>query len=155
MRNEPEPTRPASRLTLLLSCPRQGSGPVVDQLPRLLEPLGIGARLASTGNEATQIIEQEPVHIAMVDLATPLHERDRRSAGGGRVLQILRRLDAPPPTVIVRPRQAAARDSARSLSEALREGAFAVIDQPLQLETLLEVMRRIVRRHYADHWPAA
>jgi hypothetical protein len=36
----------------------------------------------------------------------------------------------------------------------LREGAFAVLDQPVNLESMLEVLRRIVRRHYSDAWPA-
>jgi len=46
-----------------------------------------------------------------------------------------------------------ARESARSLSAALREGAFAVLDRPIDLEMILEVMRRILRKHYADVWP--
>ena len=79
----------------------------------------------------------------------PLYE-----PGGPRILQMLRRLTQPPPTVVVRPPQPTSRESVRSLSAALREGAFAVIDRPIELETLLEVMRRILRRHYADLWPA-
>ena len=59
------------------------------------------------------------------------------------------------PTVVVRPPQPAARESARSLAAALREGAFAVLDRPVHLETMLQTMRRVLRRHYADHWPAA
>jgi hypothetical protein len=57
--------------------------------------------------------------------------------------------------VIVRPPQPAARENARGLAEALRDGAFAVVDRPFQLETMLEVMRRVVSRHYSNHWPAA
>ena len=74
-------------------------------------------------------------------------------AAGPRILQLLRRLEQPPPTVVIRPRQPVARDSARGLAAALREGAFAVLDRPIHLEMMLEVMRRILRRHYADVWP--
>ena len=42
-----------------------------------------------------------------------------------------------------------------ALNDALREGVFAVLDRPLGLEPMLETLRRVVRRHYADRWPAA
>jgi DNA-binding NtrC family response regulator len=45
------------------------------------------------------------------------------------------------------------RERVRGLHDALREGAFAVLDQPLDRETLLEVLRRVLMRHYAGHWP--
>ena len=48
-------------------------------------------------------------------------------------------------------------DDARELTAALRAGAFAVVDRPRtarDLETLLEVLRRCVTRHYKDQWPA-
>ena len=90
----------------------------------------------------------------MVDWTIPLTEGSPTEPGRGRILQLLRRLEQPPPTVIVRPPQPAARENARSLGEALREGAFAVVDRPLNLETMLEVMRRVLRRHYQSNWPA-
>jgi hypothetical protein len=96
------------------------------------------------------------IHIAVVDLSIPLRRGEGAAVpGGDRILQLLRRLDEPPPTVVVRPPQPAARESARGLGEALRGGAFAVLDRPVHLETMLEVMRRVLRRHYAGHWPDA
>jgi hypothetical protein len=32
---------------------------------------------------------------------------------------------------------------------------FAVLDRPLGIESMLETLRRVVRRHYSDQWPAA
>jgi hypothetical protein len=32
---------------------------------------------------------------------------------------------------------------------------FAVLDRPLGIEPMLETLRRVVRRHYSDQWPAA
>ncbi len=114
---------------------------------------------ASSGRAATEIIRNHPVHIAVVDLTIPLEEQapDPTSSepAGLRILQLLRRLDQPPPTVVVRPTTASRRESDRTLASALREGAFAVLDQPVHLESMLEVMRRILRRHYANNWPAA
>jgi DNA-binding NtrC family response regulator len=143
-----------SRLNLLLSCAERREDPVMDQLPRLLAPMGINSIRASSGEGAARIISDCPIHIAVVDLLVPLVEDPSSAAGGPRILQLLRRLDQPPPTVVIRPRQAVARESARGLAAALREGAFAVLDQPIHLEALLEVMRRIIHRHYADLWPA-
>ncbi|MFN4840272.1 MAG: hypothetical protein ACK5MB_07885, partial [Phycisphaerales bacterium] len=44
---------------------------------------------------------REPVHIAVVDLTIPLDESDGESSledGGTRILELLSRLDQPPPT---------------------------------------------------------
>lgn len=148
--------RPAARLNLLLSYGGWREGSAVDQLPQLLSPLGIHSIRVHSGEEAAEIINSTSIHIAVVDLAIPLHRRREDKSpevpSGPRVLQLLRRLEEPPPTVVVRPPQAT-RESARTLSDALREGAFAVLDRPLQLETMLEVMRRVLRRYYSDHWP--
>jgi DNA-binding response OmpR family regulator len=142
-----------TRLNLLLSCRQGRDDPAVEQLPRLLAPMGIYSLRATSGEGAAEVITHHPIHIAVVDLTIPLVPATPFKAGGPRILQLLRRLNQPPPTVVIRPRQPVARDSARELAAALREGAFAVLDRPIHLETMLEVMRRILRRHYADVWP--
>ncbi len=151
-------SRPA-RLNLLLTYGGWREAPAVQQLARLLEPMGISSVNADSGEEAAHLIRAMPIHIAVVDLTIPFHAARPEGAvsrpGGGRILQLLGRLRPAPPTVIIRPRQPASRESARGLSEALREGAFAVVDRPVNLETMLEVMRRVLCRHYADHWPDA
>ncbi|MDY7110481.1 MAG: hypothetical protein SYC29_17765 [Planctomycetota bacterium] len=142
------------RLNLLLSYGGWRQTPAEEQLARLLEPMGINSITADSGEEAAEVIRTLAVHIAVVDMAIPFDRRGSSPApGGGRILQLLRRLEQPPPTVLVRPPQPASRESVRQLSEALREGAFAVLDRPFHLETMLEVMRRVLRRHYADLWP--
>lgn len=150
----PSPRPAPSRLNLLLSYGGWRETPAIEQLARLLEPMGISSINAESGEEAAEIIREMAIHIAIVDLAIPLDRRERSAPAGGRLLQMLRRLEPAPPTVIVRPPQPAARESVRGLAEALRDGAFAVVDRPLHLETMLEVMRRVLRRHYADNWPA-
>ncbi len=148
------PKPPASRLNLLLSYGGGQEGSVIEQLPRLLSPMGIYSIRVTTGEGAAKVIGDFPIHIAVVDLMIPLVSDSPARPGGARILQLLRRLEQPPPTVVVRPRQPITRDSSRELAEALREGAFAVLDRPIELETMLEVMRRILCRHYADEWPA-
>lgn len=153
MKNNPR--NDTSRLNLLLSYGGWREDDVVDQLPRLLEPQGITSIRVHSGEEATDIIRITPIHIAVVDFAIPLHSSSEKGnePGGSRILQLLSRLEEPPPTIVVRPPQSVSRESARTLAEALREGAFAVLDRPLRLETLLEALRRALRRHYADLWP--
>ncbi len=146
-------TQPGSRLNLLLSYGAGQEGSVIEQLPRLLSPMGIRSIRVTTGEGAAKVIGDYRIHIAVVDLTIPLVPDPPARPGGARILQLLRRLAEPPPTVVIRPRQPIARDSARGLSAALREGAFSVLDRPIELETMLEVMRRILRRHYADEWP--
>ena len=149
------PSTPSPRLNLLLSYGGWREHAAVRQLPRLLEPMGIRSMEADTGEEAADLIQQQPVHIAVVDLEIPLSRHPRPEAAGQRVLQLLRRLDPSPPTIVVRPRQATNRAHTRGLLDSLREGAFAVIDRPLHLEVLIDTLRRVLQRHYRDAWPQA
>ena len=142
------------RLRLMLSYGGWEQENFADQLPRLLQPQGIDCLRVGSANEATDLLETSPVHIAVVDLRIPFDQGQVEPAGQ-RVLQLLRRLEQPPPTVVVRARQATQRASARGLSTALREGAFTVMDGPVKLEPMLETLHRIVCRHYANHWTAA
>lgn len=152
----PGSTARRGRLSLMLTYGGWRDGDFAEQLPALLGPLGIDCHRCRSGVEATEFLRRASVHIAIVDLSIPMElGPDRHTPAGPRVLQLLRRLDQPPPTVVVRPPQPNNRDSARGLSEALRDGAFAVIDGPVRLESMLETLRRVVRRHYRDHWPAA
>ena len=160
--------RDPGRLNLLLSCepPSRPTDEWSSQLPRLLEPMGVTAVRASSGAEAARLIRSTQIHIAIVDLSIPLeeppipedHDHQRPAAapqeGGRRILQLLSRLDAPPPTLVVKARRTK-REDARALQAALTAGAFAVLDRPVNLETVLRTMGRAVRKHYADRWPDA
>lgn len=151
---------PAGRLNLLLSA----AGHVAwrdeswaDALPRLLEPMGVQTFRVRSGREATRLLQSTQVHIALVDLGLPLDASADGSPlsaeeGGPRLLELLQRLGAPP-TVVVK-REKTRREDARTLSSALGAGAFAVLERPVHLETALEVMRRILCRHYAGRWPS-
>lgn len=160
---QPQPTTPGpdrlgGRLNLLLSAAglipwRDDSW--ADALPRLLEPMGVRTYRVHSGVEATRLLHDTAMHIALVDLALPLDESDVSAAGfegGPHLLRLLHRLPDPPPTVIVKHGRTQ-REDARTLSSALVSGAFAVLERPVQLETVLEVMRRILCRHYANRWP--
>jgi len=147
----------AGRLNLLLSYGGWEEQNWAVQLPCLLEPMGIASIQVNSGTEAAKVIAEKPIHIAVVDLRLPLDDaiEENREEGGLRILQILRRLKSPPPTVVIRhpADQMQVRAHQRSLNQALRDGAFAVFDVPVAMEQLLESMRRILKRYYQDAWP--
>lgn len=165
VRRHLEPACPTSdcgggRLNLLLSCVRWEPDPWVERLPKLLEPMGVISHHAQTGRRATELLRAMPIHIAVVDLGLPLDEPaqgDEVQEGGPRLLDLLARLDEPPPTVVVK-RSRGHRDEGREMTSALRAGAFAVIDRPRgvdDLNLMLEVLRRCLTRFYQGRWPGA
>lgn len=143
------------RLNLLLTYGGWNETAASRQLPTLLAPMGIQSIRAETGEDAVDVIRAQPVHIAVVDLEIPFHRHGGSTeAAGSRILQLLRRLDPIPPTIVVRAPQPSQRDSSRGLSKSLRDGAFAVVDRPFPMEMMLEILRRVLRRHYEGLWPA-
>jgi DNA-binding response OmpR family regulator len=132
-------------------------------LPRLLEPMGVHACRAGSGREATSVLRATRIHAAIVDLTLPLTDEGAKrhhamqaqphtEEGGARLLELLARVEAPPPIVVVRePRFS--RDDARDLFAALKHGVFAVVDRPVNIELMLEVFRRLLVRHYHGQWP--
>lgn len=158
---QPGEGAPAHRLNLLLSYAGWDETPWVDRLPPLLDPMGIQSHRATDARDASRVIESTPIHIAVVDLALPLEcSADGckpSEEAGPRVLELLGRLREPPPTLVIK-RGRTSRDDRREMSAALRAGAFAVLDRPRaqqDLETLLELLRRVLTRHYRDTWPTS
>lgn len=146
-------TQPGGRLNVLLM---EAEGPWADQLPRLLEPQGVRTIRATSVDEAVEVIEHVSIHAALVDLATPMGEqRSPLETGGLKLLRVIRRLRPTPPAVVVRGRIFDRRTDDRVLSEALKLEAFSVLDQPVELEQVLETLRRLLQRHYGGLWPKA
>lgn len=144
------------RLNLLLSWVSWRDDSPADRLPTLLEPLGITSIRARSARQAEQVIRTTPVHFAVVDLGLPLSDNPPPDAppAGTRVLELLRRLESPPPTVIVKgPRSL--REERRHVHAALNADAFAVIDRAgADLEILLRILQRAMHRFYQGQWPA-
>jgi len=153
----PHPTR----LNLLLSDAGWQPESWADRLAELLQPMGVTTVRARSGRQASAVIREIPVHLAVVDLGLPMDAGDpdggstRLREGGPRLLDLLARLDRPPPTVVVK-RMRALREERREIAEALRAGAFAVLDRPRDargMEVMLDVLRRALRRYYQGRWP--
>ena len=153
------------------------------QLPRLLRPQGVDAFLARSTDEALELAGQRRMHAAVIDLATPApegrpgvtpaptdrHDDVRRRAGAsGRrarptapgnvaggiwLTELFKRLPAGPAVVIINSPAYTDKQLERLLHEALRLGAFSVMNKPVQLEQLLVVFQRLLQRRYAGVWP--
>lgn len=150
---------PAHRLNMLLSDASYRTDSWAEIVPRLLGPMGIRAHLAGSGQQATHLIQSMPIHVALVDLGLPLETGDPTQApeGGYRLLDILSRLANRPPMVAIISARTP-REEGRQLNAALRHGVFAVMNRPRtagDVETLLEVLRRCVTRHYKGRWPTS
>lgn len=149
---------PNGRFNLLLSYAGWQDTPWVDRLPMILLPMGIKSHIASSANAAQRVIETNPIHIAVVDLALPLgDELGQDEESGTRILNLLSRLASPPPTIVIK-RKKTAREDTREMNAALKAGAFAVVDRPhdqREIESLLEVLRKCMNRYYQNRWPGA
>ena len=153
------------------------------QLPVLLRPMGVDALIASSGQQALDLIEDDPIHAAIIDLATPKAARpaagpghhaaagvsgdmpggisggmsgDTSEGGGGGgiwLMQVLQRLPNCPPIVVVNSRSYSQRQVQRLLNQALELGAFSVVNRPVRINTLLATFQRLVERAYNNTWP--
>lgn len=128
------------------------------QMQRLLEPLGVASFVARNGEEALEVTARVQIHAAVVDLSTPMAPPARRRAGMGSpgelwLLDLLRRLPTRPPVVVVRSPAFSRVDMDRLMAEALRLGAFSVLNKPVDLERMLAVFQRLIERRYRGSWP--
>lgn len=141
------------RLNLLLSWGGWRPDSWADRMAALLEPMGVTSLKARTARQAEQVIRTNPVHVAVVDLGLPLDFGSPSDEAGPRVLDLLRRMQDPPPVVVVRsPR--ALRDMHRDMCAALRCDAFAVVDRrSADVEMMLKVLQRCMDRFYHGRWP--
>lgn len=133
------------------------------QLPRFLERIGAEAITARSGQEAIQLAESRlaqsrPIDAAFVDLGTPRSPGQKPSThedqpGGLWLLQVLQRSDAAPPVVLVNGHAYSPAQAQRFFNDALRLGAFSVINRPVELESLLLVAQRLIDRMHEGSWP--
>jgi len=187
----------ASRLNLLLTHEEQN--PLAGQawyqtLHQLLAPMGVRTFEATSGEQAVDLIERHPIHLAVVDSRLP-------AISGLNVLQLIQKLHDQGGRVIPRPAPKAAPDAAsfhfqmnveersdagsiqrrievrfdarpaecktgpaviliappqqdqQLLQEALKFNAFTVLSEPVDVNLMLEVMARALKRFHQNQWP--
>jgi CheY-like chemotaxis protein len=172
--------QPDARFNVLVTEDRpHDPGYWTHQLPRLLEPQGVAAYVVHTGHDAMSLADQLVIHAAVIDMATPLGEGEPVGDSPGAspaerslvaelhrlataaaepaglwLLELFRRLPNRPPVVVVHNNSDSQRQVDRLLCDALRLGAFSVLNKPVGLEQLLRVFQRLVDRQYRGAWPA-
>jgi len=127
------------RLTVLLPDDQEGWHHTVRGL---LEPQGVHTVAARSGREALEVIERQPIHVAVLDHQMP-------QLGGLQVIKLMRELhkDAPPAILL-------AHDlTSHLLREALGMHVFSVLSKPVDANLLLDALARVLRRYYESRWP--
>ena len=107
----------------------------------LLESQGVKTVSARTGRESLSVIEQQPVHLAVLDAQMP-------QLGGLQVMRLMREMHKAPPTIMV-----ADDMTSYLLREALGMQVFSVLSKPVDFNLLLDAMARVLKRFYESKWP--
>ncbi len=105
-----------------------------EALREIIEPEGYRALLAASGEEALDIVREEPVHLALFDLHMP-------TLTGLETLQLVREINALLPCILV-----TADASEVVIRQAFRARAYSVIPKPVSRNVVLyTVVRTLVR----------
>ena len=105
-----------------------------EALRDIVEAEGFRARLASCGEEALDIVREEPVHLALLDMNMP-------RMTGLETLELVRQVNAVLPCILV-----TADVTEWLMRQALRAHAYSVIAKPVSKNVVLyTVVRALVR----------
>ena len=109
-----------------------------ESLRDIIESEGFRTRLASSGEEALDIVRQEPVHLALFDMHLP-------ALTGLETLQLVRQINELLPCILV------TADATEALMrQALRARAYSVIAKPVSKNVVLYTVVRALVRVYGS-----
>lgn len=107
-----------------------------DALRAIVEPEGFKAIEASTGEEALDIVREEPVHLALLDMYMP-------TLTGLETIQLARQINVILPCILV------TADATEGLiRQALNAHAYSVIAKPVSKSVVLYTIARALLRAY-------
>ena len=107
-----------------------------EALQAIMEPEGFRTLLASSGEEAVDIVREEPVHLAFLDMHMP-------TLTGLETLQLVRQINAVLPCILV---TADVNDGL--MRQALNARAYSVIAKPVSKSVVLYTVVRALLRAY-------
>jgi DNA-binding NtrC family response regulator len=107
-----------------------------EALREIMEPQGFHTLLASSGEEAVDIVRDEPVHLALLDMHMP-------TLTGLETLQLVRQVNAMLPCILV-----TADASERLMRQAIQARAYSVIPKPVSKNVVLYIVVRALMRFY-------
>src|SRR4051812_10568883 len=129
-----------NRLTVLLANEQEGWHQTVRGL---LEPQGVQTLVARSGREALNMIESQPIHVAVLDQQMP-------QLGGLQVIRLMRDLKKDPPTAAI---LLANQLTSHLLHDALAMHVFTVLAKPVDFNVLLDSLARVLKRYHESRWP--
>lgn len=109
-----------------------------EALREIVEPAGYRAVLASSGEEALDIVREEPVHLALFDMHMP-------RLTGLETMQLVHQINAVLPCILV------TADATEDLMrQAFSVRAYSVIPKPVSANMLLYTMVRALMKVYGE-----
>jgi DNA-binding NtrC family response regulator len=111
---------------------------VRDVLAEIVESRGFRTYQASCGEEALEIVESEPVHLAMFDMHMP-------GMTGLETLQLVRQVNALLPAILI-----TADATLEIMRQAFHAHVFSVIPKPVNKNVVLNTMIRALIRVYGN-----
>ena len=130
---------PNNRFSVLLA---HDQGDWQDTVRQLLEPQGVTTLAVRSGREALDVLQHQPVHVAILDQHMP-------QLGGLQVIRLMRDIKNAPPSILLTPHL-----TDHLLHEALGMRVFSVLSKPVDLNLLLDALARVLRKRYASRWPS-
>jgi DNA-binding NtrC family response regulator len=109
-----------------------------EALREIMEPEGFHTRLASSGEEALDIVREEPIHLALLDMNMP-------TLSGLETLELVRQVNAVLPVILV-----TADRSEALMRQALLAHAYSVIAKPVSKHIVLYTVVRALSRAYGE-----
>ncbi len=109
-----------------------------EALREIVEPAGYIAFLASSGEEALDILREEPVHLCLFDMHMP-------RLTGLETMQLVHQINAGLPCILV-----TADASEDLMRQAFSVRAYSVIPKPVSPNMLLYTMVRALMKVYGD-----
>ena len=109
-----------------------------EALRDIMQPEGYLTLLASSGEEALEIVREEPVHVALFDMNMP-------KLSGLETLELARQINAMLPVILV-----TADRTEALMRQALRAQAYSVIAKPVSKHIVLYTVVRALSRTYGE-----
>jgi CheY-like chemotaxis protein len=109
-----------------------------EALRDIVEPEGFRTLLASSGEEALDIVHQEPVHLLLLDMHLP-------RLTGLETLQLVRQFNAVLPCILV-----TGDVDERLIRQACQARAYSVIPKPVSKNVVLYTVVRALGRSYGN-----
>jgi two-component system chemotaxis response regulator CheY len=115
-----------------------------EALREIVEPEGFRTLLAASGEEALDIVREEPVHLALLDMHMP-------TLTGLETLQLVHEINAILPCILV-----TADANELLIRQAFRARAYSIIPKPVSKNVVLyTVVRALVRVYGGPQRPHA